>query len=283
MAEIKWIKLSTSMFDDEKIRLIQAMPESDAIIVIWVRLLTLAGKNNADGQIYISENMPYNEEMFATLFNKPINTIRLAIETLKKFCMIDVFENGTIFVNNWEKHQNLEGMDKIKVQNAERARKYREKKKMKQLENSHVISRDSHALDIEEDIDKERDIDREESKEKFSSLYQKIIAYLNQKTGKRFSHKSEANKKLINGRMSEGRTVEDFVHVIDVKCSQWMDDPKMNEYLRPSTLFAQKNFENYVNEKPKLEKKKSLDPRDKDIEFQRWIAEGNDPDEFTWN
>ncbi|MFJ7756294.1 phage replisome organizer N-terminal domain-containing protein [Peribacillus muralis] len=269
MAEIKWIKLSTSMFDDEKIRLIQAMPESDAIIVIWVRLLTLAGKNNADGQIYINENMPYNEEMFSTLFNKPINTVRLAIETLKKFGMIDIFENGIIFLNNWEKHQNIEGMDRIREQN--RLRKQRQREKQNQQLESHVPSRDSHATDI----------DKEEDKNK--SIYSEVISSLNKKTGKRFSHKSEANKKLINGRMSEGRTLEDFIHVIDVKCSQWIDDTKMNEYLRPSTLFAQKNFENYVNEKPKLEKKKALDPRDKDIEFQRWIAEGNDPDEFTWN
>ncbi|HBP9582646.1 TPA: phage replisome organizer N-terminal domain-containing protein, partial [Enterococcus faecium] len=52
MAEISWIKLKTTMFDDEKIRLIQAVPESDAIIVIWIRLLVLAGKTNDDGLIY---------------------------------------------------------------------------------------------------------------------------------------------------------------------------------------------------------------------------------------
>jgi len=46
VAEIKWIKLTVNMFDDEKIRLIQAMPESDAIIIIWIRLLALAGKTN---------------------------------------------------------------------------------------------------------------------------------------------------------------------------------------------------------------------------------------------
>lgn len=124
---------------------------------------------------------------------------------------------------------------------------------------------------------------KESKRNKDIGIYEEIISFLNDRTGKRFSSKSTANKKLINGRMSEGRILEDFIHVIDVKCNQWIDDPKMNEYLRPSTLFAQKNFENYVNEKPKIEKKKSIDPRDKDIEFQRWIADGNDPDEFTWN
>ena len=53
MAEITWVKLTINMFDDEKIRLIEAMPEADAIIIIWVRLLTLAGKTNDDGRIYI--------------------------------------------------------------------------------------------------------------------------------------------------------------------------------------------------------------------------------------
>ncbi|RHW31109.1 replication protein, partial [Lysinibacillus yapensis] len=156
MAEIKWIKLTVNMFDDEKIRLIQAMPEADAIIIIWIRLLTLAGKTNSDGQIFISENMPYNEEMLATLFSKPINTIRLAIETLRKFGMIDVFGDGILFVNNWEKHQNVDGMEKIKLQNAERNRKYRERKKQQALEfpsdekrDVIVTSRDGTDIDID--------------------------------------------------------------------------------------------------------------------------------------
>ncbi|WNF33815.1 conserved phage C-terminal domain-containing protein [Aeribacillus composti] len=116
------------------------------------------------------------------------------------------------------------------------------------------------------------------------NIYVEIIEYLNKKAGKRFSPKSQANRKLINGRLAEGRTVEDFKYVIDVKCDHWLDDPKMNEYLRPSTLFAQKNFENYLNQKPKNQKTvKTTDIRDKEIEFQRWVAEGNDPDEFDWN
>lgn len=112
-------------------------------------------------------------------------------------------------------------------------------------------------------------------------IYKKIISYLNEKTGKRFSYKSAANQKLINGRLAEGRTVEDFMYVIDVKCDHWLEDEKMSEYLRPSTLFAQKNFENYLNQKPKR-KQNHQDPRDKEIALQKWIQEGNDPDEFDW-
>ncbi len=47
MAEVKWIKLSTSMFEDEKIRLIESMPEADTLLIIWIRLLAQA-KNKCE-------------------------------------------------------------------------------------------------------------------------------------------------------------------------------------------------------------------------------------------
>ncbi|PLR93241.1 hypothetical protein CVD19_19660 [Bacillus sp. T33-2] len=135
----------------------------------------------------------------------------------------------------------------------------------------------------DEDKNTTKEIKRKESKRnKDIPVYEEIIGYLNQKAGKNFSHKSEANRKLINGRISEGRTLHHFKHVIDVKCEQWLEDPAMNEYLRPSTLFAQKNFENYVNQKSKVNKQKPSDPRDKEIDFQRWIQEGKDPETFDW-
>lgn len=162
MAEISWIKLKTTMFDDEKIRLIQAVPESDAILVIWIRLLVLAGKTNDDGLIYIQRNMPYTEEMLATLFDKPVNTVRLALQTLASFNMIDLNSDGVIAIANWEKHQNIEGMEKVREQN--RLRKQRQRGKQKLLSDQARQSRDSHATDI--DIDKELELDKEIKRKK---------------------------------------------------------------------------------------------------------------------
>lgn len=118
--------------------------------------------------------------------------------------------------------------------------------------------------------------------EKEQIPYAEIINYLNEKAGKNFSNKSVANKKLISGRFNEGRNLTDFKHVIDIKCGQWKESPKMNKYLRPETLFSQKNFENYVNEKPLQNKQSQSDPRDIEIEFQLFIANGGDPNEFDW-
>lgn len=177
MAEISWIKLKTTMFDDEKIRLIQAVPESDAIIVIWIRLLVLAGKTNDDGLIYIQRNMPYTEEMLATLFGKNVNTVRLALTTLANFNMIDLGSDGLIAISNWEKHQNIEGMDKVRLKNAERNRKYRERKRQERLKLENdvsVTSRDGTDKDIEED----KDIDKEEKKGKYSDEHLRLAKKL---------------------------------------------------------------------------------------------------------
>lgn len=122
---------------------------------------------------------------------------------------------------------------------------------------------------------------KEKNKE---NIYVEIINYLNKKAHKRFSPKSAANRKLINGRIAEGRTLEDFKHVIDVKCEEWLNDPSMNEYLRPATLFRPTNFENYVNQPLKQQKsQRQSDHRDKEIEFQKWMAEGKNPNDFDWN
>ncbi|MFC4387500.1 conserved phage C-terminal domain-containing protein [Gracilibacillus marinus] len=116
-----------------------------------------------------------------------------------------------------------------------------------------------------------------------NNIYVEIIDYLNKKTGKRFSPKSQANRKLINGRLAEDRTLEDFKNVIDVKVEQWLNDDKMQAYIRPATLFAQKNFENYLNEKPVKKVNQSSDPRDKEIAFQKFITDGGDPNDFNWS
>lgn len=162
MAEISWIKLKTTMFDDEKIRLIQAVPESDAILVIWIRLLVLAGKTNDDGLIYIQRNMPYSEEMLATLFGKNVNTVRLALTTLASFNMIDLSNDGLIVISNWEKHQNVEGMEKVREQNRLRAKKHYEKKKNSNVSLTLDITQ-PNATDIDKELDK--DIDKERDKE----------------------------------------------------------------------------------------------------------------------
>lgn len=92
-----------------------------------------------------------------------------------------------------------------------------------------------------------------EDNSKVNIPYSEIIDYLNLKTGKRFSAKTDSTIKFISGRFSEGRTLEDFKKVIDTKCSEWIGKKDkfgkpMENYLRPNTLFSPTNFENYINQ-----------------------------------
>ena len=76
-----------------------------------------------------------------------------------------------------------------------------------------------------------------------------IIDYLNKRTGKKYSVKTKKTAQLVHKLLDNGFTVEDFERVIDIKCSQWLNNEKMNQYLRPRTLFSEK-FEDYLNEAP---------------------------------
>ncbi len=100
------------MFDDDKIKLIESLPDGDSILVIWVKLLTQAGRTNANGYIFLNENIPYTDEMLATIFNRPLNTVRLALSTFQRFGMIEWDETG-ILILNWEKHQNIDALKKM--------------------------------------------------------------------------------------------------------------------------------------------------------------------------
>jgi len=169
MTEIKWIKITTDIFEDEKIKLIDSLPDADAVLVIWFKLLTLSGKKNNGGLVSFTEKIPYTDEMLGTIFNRPLNTVRMALKTFSEFEMIEITEDSFIYVSNWDKHQNIEGLDKIKKQN--RLRQQKRRSKLKELQESNVISRDSHALDIEEDKEEDKNIcDSSESPERLSLI-----------------------------------------------------------------------------------------------------------------
>ena len=143
MAGISWIKLSVNIFDDEKIKLIKSMPEGDAIILIWIQLLCLAGKTNDNGAVYIGQHMNYTDEMISTICNQPLNTVRIALKAFEKFEMINLGEDGLISISNWEKHQNIEGMDRVREQTRKRVAKFRAKQKELEPSNVNVTLRNA--------------------------------------------------------------------------------------------------------------------------------------------
>lgn len=162
MSEIKWIKITTDIFDDEKICLIDALPDHDAILVIWFKILALAGKHNRNGLLMMSDKVHYTDEMLATIFRRPLNTVRMALGIFEQFRMVEIID-GVITLPNWEKHQNIDGMEKIKEQTRNRVARHREKQKNLVLGNVTCNVTVTQGNALEEEGDKNR-LDKDKNK-----------------------------------------------------------------------------------------------------------------------
>lgn len=165
MADVKWIKITTDIFDDEKILMIESMPSADSIIVIWFKLLAFAGKQNNDGVFLMSNRIAYTDEMLASIFRREVNTIRLALKVFEQFGMIEIVDK-VITIPNWGKHQTLDAYEKKKQRDRERiARKRAEQKALiamspdKSPNSSPDKSPDVAFSEEDKEGDKERDLE----------------------------------------------------------------------------------------------------------------------------
>lgn len=195
MSCIKWIKLSVDMFDNRKVKYIRHLPEGDSIILIWVMLLTMAGRCNAGGMIFLTENIPYTAKMLADELDMEQSTIELAITALSSVGMISL-ENDFMRICDWEEHQNIDGMEKVREQNRLRKQNQRSREKEKQLVScvSHDASRDSNVtvtqchetdIDIEEEIDikeKEKEKEKPQKRKRFKPpTTEEVLEYAREK------------------------------------------------------------------------------------------------------
>jgi predicted phage replisome organizer len=160
--EVKWIKIVTNIFDDEKIRYIESMPNGNETIVIWFRILCLAGKSNTGGLLMMTDRIAYTEDMLASIFQRDVKSIQLAINIFESLEMIERMDNK-IYLTNWEKHQNIDSLEKIRLATKNRVSKHREKQKEIGTNqdvtpcNATVTPNVTQSNAIELDIDKERD------------------------------------------------------------------------------------------------------------------------------
>lgn len=199
MADVKWIKITTDMFDNRKIKHLRRLPDGNNIVLIWVMLLTMAGRCNSGGMIFLTENIPYTPKMLADELDFEENTVRLALEALEQLGMV-VTDNGYFAIAGWEEHQNIEGMERIREQTRKRVAKHREKQKL--LQGSVTVTQ-GNATDIEEE--KEEEIERDKID------YKGIVAAFNSVCVSFPSVRalSDARKKAIKARLNN-YSVEDF-------------------------------------------------------------------------
>ncbi len=161
-SDVKWIKITTDIFDDEKILLIEGLPDSYAIITVWFKLLCLAGKQNNNG-VFMMGRIPYTNQMLATIFRMKESTVAMALEVFANFGMVEIVE-GVITIPNWNKHQSLDAYEKKK----ERDRLYQAERRAAQralIGKSSDKSSDVASLEEDREEDKEKDIEIERKNE----------------------------------------------------------------------------------------------------------------------
>ena len=162
LADVKWIKITTDIFDDEKMLLIESLPDAYAVITVWFKLLCLAGKQNNSGVFMMSNRIAYTDKMLATIFRMNEATVTMALQTFEQFGMIEVID-GVITIPNWGKHQSLDQLENKKEYMRNYMQEYREKQKAisSGKTNSKTNSKTNvRKADKEEEKDKEKDIDK---------------------------------------------------------------------------------------------------------------------------
>ena len=213
----------------------------------------------------------------------PIEHIKAGIEILeksdkfsrtpdedgKRIELIDEHRPWGWHIVNHELYKKLQDADTVRAQTRERVRKHREKKKAGNDKVTTVTDGNVQKRHI--DIDTHIDINTNikpivELPHDIPSNM--IIDYLNKISGKKFKS-VEAHKKLIAARIKEGASLDDIKNVIDYKCKEWSEDPKMAKYIRPATLFNAEKFNQYVGElgveTPEDKNKRKIDA---------WLNEG---------
>ena len=210
MADVKWIKITTDMFDNRKIKHLRRLPEGNNIVLIWVMLLTMAGRCNAGGMIFLTENNPYTHKMLADELGFEENTVKLALDALEQLEMITT-EESYFVIPGWQDHQNTDGLEKIKEQTRRRVAKHRQKQNLLDTKKDcnvtcNVTVTECNATEEDKEREEEKEIDKEKKekvKEKAVTDYRQIIDLFNDTcvSFPQVRSLSDARKKAINARL----------------------------------------------------------------------------------
>ena len=204
MSDVKWIKLTTDMFDNRKIKHLRRLPEGNSIVLIWVMLLTMAGRCNAGGMIFLTENIPYTPKMLADELGFEENTVKLALQALEQFEMV-VTDKGHFTIAGWDEYQNIEGMEKIRESKRLAQARWRAKQKALPEAPSVDSTVDSTRYlvdDAEEDKEEDKDIDLDIDKEERVDCQQIVDLFHSIcKSYSKVRSLSDARRKAIKARL----------------------------------------------------------------------------------
>ena len=243
-----WLQLKDDFFNSKEMKLMRKLPGGEEITIIYLKMMLASLAEQ--GKLYFEGLAEDLAEELSLIIDEDPEAIRLTLMFLTKKKLLTTSDN---YQFNLEQVPEMVGSETASTR---RSRKHRENQKALQC-NTDATKGNG---DIDIDIDIDTDIDKGQKPQ--SDVYEEIIKYLNEKTGSHFKPTSKSTQRLINGRLSENYTIEDFKYVIDVKTNEWKDNTKMSKYLTPDTLFNASKFEKYRNQQmPKQQNVQKQDER----------------------
>lgn len=239
-----WLQLKDDFFNSKEMKLMRKLPGGEEITIIYLKMMLASLAEQ--GKLYFEGLAEDLAEELSLIIDEDPEAIRLTLMFLTKKKLLTTSDN---YQFNLEQVPEMVGSETASTR---RSRKHRETQKL--LQCNTTATKGNGDIDIDIDIDK--------GQKPQSDVYEEIIKYLNEKTGSHFKPTSKSTQRLINGRLSENYTIEDFKYVIDVKTNEWKENTKMSKYLTPDTLFNASKFEKYRNQQiPKQQNVQKQDER----------------------
>ena len=242
-----WLQLKDDFFNSKEMKLMRKLPGGEEITIIYLKMMLASLAEQ--GKLYFEGLAEDIAEELSLIIDEDPEAIRLTLMFLTKKKLLTKSDN---YQFNLEQVPEMVGSE---TASARRSRKHRETKKL--LQCNTTATKGNGDIDIDIDIDK--------GQKPQTDVYEEIIKYLNEKTGSHFKPTSKSTQRLINGRLSENYTIEDFKYVIDVKTNEWKNNTKMSKYLTPDTLFNASKFEKYRNQQ--MPKQPNVQKQDERLGF----------------
>ena len=244
-----WLQLKDDFFNSKEMKLMRKLPGGEEITIIYLKMMLASLAEQ--GKLYFEGLAEDLAEELSLIIDEDPEAIRLTLMFLTKKKLLTTSDN---YQFNLEQVPEMVGSETASTR---RSRKHRETQKLLQCNTTATKGNGDIDIDIDIDIDK--------GQKPQPDIYEEIIKYLNEKTGSHFKSTSKSTQRLINGRLSENYTIEDFKYVIDVKTNEWKDNTKMSKYLTPDTLFNASKFEKYRNQQ--MPKQPNVQKQDERLGF----------------
>lgn len=162
-----WLKLKEDFFESDEIKILESLPNGMAYSNFYLKLLCKSIKNN--GVLRLRNVIPYTVEMLSSMTNTNIDIARGAIEKLIALNMVEVLDDGALYM------LDIENMIGSETDSAQRMREARaktinlEEKDKKSLTLCKNVRKSDTEIDKELELEKEIEIDKEKKIKKEKS------------------------------------------------------------------------------------------------------------------